>query len=576
MEASANAQNDPARVWSTLYTIGVIVLLLLATAVGTTAYLSESQQKQEKDDASWMIFQLGFEHQRLLLAAETGASADEINLRAEIYLSRVLLVRDSPVLEDVRKKLASGRLPALLASSQTTERLLADLTAPGGRAALVRHLGEESEPIREVMMEMTNLNRILQWETRSARNQTILNYLMLLEAMILVLVGLSLIVMYITRKLRKTSRDLRVQLVTQDALLRSVDSAIIGLGPGGRVLYSNLRAEALLGEAGRKGGFLPAEAGDDGLIGHVAALIRDPEDVPAPVKIQLRSERGTRHYILRKVRMVPAEVPGGDDRYTSHIVTISDVTAEEEAAIRREEHDARLVEASRLLAFAAISGGLVHEMSQPLAAIRNYIHALKVSLDQKGDAEGQRALTDLLGQEVDRAIEVVRNVRCMGPQAVPVDETAGHCEVHEAIEHSVRLVALGSDPPPPITVISGGGKAYVNGSLPLIGQVVVNLLKNALSASEASSRKGAEVTVSARHGLAEIAVADYGTGVSADTARTMFSPFSKSSRGGMGLGLAICHRIAANLGGSLSWENREGAGAIFRFTVPLAEKGVRP
>jgi len=54
----------------------------------------------------------------------------------------------------------------------------------------------------------------------------------------------------------------------------------------------------------------------------------------------------------------------------------------------------------------------------------------------------------------------------------------------------------------------------------------------------------------------------------------MFAPFVKSARGGMGLGLSICQRIADSLGGSLSWENSSTAGAVFRFTVPLARQGV--
>ena len=47
---------------------------------------------------------------------------------------------------------------------------------------------------------------------------------------------------------------------------------------------------------------------------------------------------------------------------------------------------AGLGEASRLLAYAAISGGIVHEISQPLAAIRNYVHALKVSFSMRQHA----------------------------------------------------------------------------------------------------------------------------------------------------------------------------------------------
>ncbi|MGC5198964.1 hypothetical protein, partial [Aphanothece microscopica] len=62
----------------------------------------------------------------------------------------------------------------------------------------------------------------------------------------------------------------------------------------------------------------------------------------------------------------------------------------------------------------------------------------------------------------------------------------------------MRLVTLGADPAPPITVTAGNGKVLVAGSLPMIGQVVVNLLKNALSASSAAGCAGAEVSVTLR------------------------------------------------------------------------------
>jgi C4-dicarboxylate-specific signal transduction histidine kinase len=137
----------------------------------------------------------------------------------------------------------------------------------------------------------------------------------------------------------------------------------------------------------------------------------------------------------------------------------------------------------------------------------------------------------------------------------------------------VRLVTLGANPAPPITFAPGEDRVLVAGSIPMIGQVVVNLLKNALSASSAAGRAGADVSVTLREDSAEIAVADFGAGVTADAAQSMFSPFTKSSRGGMGLGLAICQRIATSLGGSLCWENGDTAGAIFRFTIPLAKEG---
>ena len=93
-----------------------------------------------------------------------------------------------------------------------------------------------------------------------------------------------------------------------------------------------------------------------------------------------------------------------------------------------------------------------------------------------------------------------------------------------------------------------------------------------VSASAAAGRPGAAVTVVAEDGFARIEVADFGSGVSEDAAKTIFTPFSKSARGGMGLGLAICQRIASTLGGSLSWKNSEAGGAVFTFTVPLDEE----
>ena len=563
--------------WTAAYVVGMSLIILLGAAIGVLVFKEIRDMKVPEDDAGWVIFQLGFEHQRLTMAAETRESVDEIRLRGDIYLSRVLLVRDAPMLADVRASLIKDDLTQLFLSAQETDRLLAQIDTLGGRDALLHQLRSDAPMIRALMLDMSNLNRKIQADRRSAQTQSLLFYLTVLEVLLLALMAMGFVVLWVTRKLREAGRELTAQLATQNAILRSVDDAILGLGSDGAVLYSNPRAVALLGPCASAGralaeGAAPAE----GLAAEVRSLAREAaapggEGHSGQRKVHLKSEQGTRHYAIRTF---PAGgVAAAGPRGAARIVTVTDVTAEEEATHRREEYDARIAEASRLLAYAAISGGIVHEISQPLAAIRNYIYALKVSLNLKQGSEEHRAIADHLGEEIDRAIEVVRNVRRMGPQD-PHD--SGICNVEEAIAHSVRLVTLGANPPPPITIHHPDQPAIVNGSLPMIGQVVVNLLKNALSASAAAGRPGAEVDVSISGGQAEIMVADFGTGVSPDAAKSLFAPFSKSARGGMGLGLAICQRIASTLGGSLSWENRDGAGAVFKFTVPLAKEGSMP
>ena len=562
--------------WTIALVLTMAVLVVVAAMLGVFGYSDLLDLEKPQEDAGWTIFQMGFEHQRLQLATEEGESEAQLRLRGDLYLSRVILLRDAPMLEPLREAMNDQALLNLFASAQHTDQLIDKATTPEGRQKLVDELRADAKPVRELMMDMSNLNRKLQNEGRTRRTQSLLFYLAALEALMLALLGLGILVLRTTAKLKDANQSVAEKLETQDAILRSVDDVIIGLCPCGEVLYSNPRAVELLGPSARAGGELAASGeGATPLAAEVRAFV---ESQPLPDKSLSFASRkssvnmvdGQHHFLMRKYRELSRKSRHCSE--TTVIVTIADVTAVEDANQKRDEYDARIGEMSRLLAYAAISGGIVHEISQPLAAIRNYVYALKVSLNLRPDTEEQRSVADHLGVEVDRAIEVVRNVRRMGPQD-PHDP--GLCDIREAIDHSIRLVTLGRNPPPTITIDQRQDEVWVKGSLPLIGQVIVNLLKNALSASAAAGRPGAAVTVLAEDGFARIEVADFGSGVSEDAAKTIFTPFSKSARGGMGLGLAICQRIASTLGGSLSWKNSESGGAIFTFTVPLDEEDTK-
>ncbi|MCA3573002.1 MAG: hypothetical protein IOC86_03735, partial [Aestuariivirga sp.] len=353
-----------------------------------------------------------------------------------------------------------------------------------------------------------------------------------LGIVMLAMLALSLVAIRLTGRLHETGRALSTHLANQEAILRSVDEAILVLGPEGSVFYSNPNAQLLLGLPDAGGRRLSAaEGAAPALAGEIAAMFREGEglkhDGPMMRKVAVPSPVGTRHHVIRvfPTSTVPAAGPDGNAGHATHVVVIRDVTTAEELSQRREEYDAGLVEASRLLALAAISGGIVHEISQPLAAIRNYVYSLKVHLSMHPGTEEQSVIARLLGEEIDRAIEVVRNVRRL---ASPDMQETGACDLQEAIEHSVRLVALGLTPPPPIAIHVPEPRMRVAGSLPMLGQVIVNLLNNAIASSAEAGRAGAEVRVRLADGFAHIAVDDFGNGVSHEAARTLFSPFSKS------------------------------------------------
>jgi C4-dicarboxylate-specific signal transduction histidine kinase len=561
------------RYWTIAPAICLGSIAAAVAALGYLLFVQLTTPLSQERDGAWAVFEMGFEHNRLLLAAEKGESLDYITLRGDIYLSRVKVVRDSRPIADVRQRMPEEQLSRLYESAAETGRLIDGLDSGAGLDALLVHLRADAKLIREVMLEFAHLDRTIRQEKYEHQQRAVTKYML---AIIALLVALLVARFIINAKLREAGRALSAQLATREAILGSVDAAILGLGAQGEVLYSNRNARALLGPAAGNGArFLPGAGAQGSLTAELSAMLASRQGLHAGETHDMRKVRvgdgpETRHYVIRTSSAEPA-MKGRDARTdASLIVVVTDVTTEEEAALRREEYDARLGEASRILAYAAMSGGIVHEISQPLAAMRNYVYTLKASMNLGKAGEEHHLIVDQLGVEIDRAIEVVRNIRQMGPQG-PQD--IGMCDVHEAIAQSIRLVSLGASPPPPIAVTPGKDPVVIAGSLPMVGQVVVNLLKNALSASSAAGRAGAKVDIRLLDDSAEIAVADFGDGVSDDTAKTMFAPFSKSARGGMGLGLAICQRIATNLGGSLSWENDRSAGAVFKFRVPLARQG---
>lgn len=113
----------------------------------------------------------------------------------------------------------------------------------------------------------------------------------------------------------------------------------------------------------------------------------------------------------------------------------------------------------------------------------------------------------------------------------------------------------------------------------LFGQVIDNLLKNALKALAASSRAASpgdltiEVSVVGRQGY--VAVKDRGTGIDPELQARIFEPFFSTDRGtGHGLGLAFCQRVISAAHGSIQVHSTPGQGTEFSIELPLADHPV--
>jgi signal transduction histidine kinase len=107
-----------------------------------------------------------------------------------------------------------------------------------------------------------------------------------------------------------------------------------------------------------------------------------------------------------------------------------------------------------------------------------------------------------------------------------------------------------------------------------IRQVVFNLLSNAVKFTPSGGR--VEVSAVRHDAVVEIAVADTGIGIAPADQERIFEEFQQA-RGtasgpsdGTGLGLTLSRRFVELHGGRLWVESEPGAGATFRFTLPVA------
>jgi CheY-like chemotaxis protein len=116
----------------------------------------------------------------------------------------------------------------------------------------------------------------------------------------------------------------------------------------------------------------------------------------------------------------------------------------------------------------------------------------------------------------------------------------------------------------PECVVGDGGR---------LRQVLLNLVANAVKFTETGAVR---VNVDAAGRAVRFSVVDTGPGVAQDRQRRIFARFTQADPeiaaryGGAGLGLAICKRLVALMGGAIGVESAPGQGATFWFVVPLA------
>ncbi|MEM0945890.1 MAG: ATP-binding protein [Pseudomonadota bacterium] len=240
--------------------------------------------------------------------------------------------------------------------------------------------------------------------------------------------------------------------------------------------------------------------------------------------------------------------------------------AERERAERNlEVAEQTLQQSSKLAVLGEMSASVSHELNQPLAAMKTYLAGARLLLRRKRPDEALSSFQRIDGL-IDRMTAITRQLKSYARKGEdglkPVDARGCVTAALEMMEPQLkrRHVEIARQlPTDPVIVMADQGR---------LEQVLINLLRNALDATEGVSQAKLEILLTGGETVL-ISVRDNGHGI--EDLDSLFEPFytTKAPGDGVGLGLAISSGIVNDLGGRLTARNGRAGGAVFEIRLPL-------
>jgi signal transduction histidine kinase len=232
---------------------------------------------------------------------------------------------------------------------------------------------------------------------------------------------------------------------------------------------------------------------------------------------------------------------------------------------------------SRVTTMGELAASIAHEVNQPLAAVvtngnacMRWLGAAEPNLD-----EARAAITRII-KEGRRAADVIGRIRTLMKKSEPQMDAL---DVNEVIKEVLTLTGHEISRRG-VTLRTGlaAGLPPIAGDPVQLQQVLVNLIMNAIEATAARGEgprellvTSEELVISEEDGSDRIVVGvrDSGVGIDSENMDRLFEPFFTTKATGMGMGLSISRSVIERHGGRLWAAPNEGAGATFRFSLPV-------
>ncbi len=262
------------------------------------------------------------------------------------------------------------------------------------------------------------------------------------------------------------------------------------------------------------------------------------------------------------------------------IITAKDISQWKNLEKELQEQQAVTISRDRLKLIGELSVGLVHEITQPLLALKMRTELLQQKL---ADNETPKTITEVNFSEMFRLIkrieDTIGNVRDYAHQTE--DEKITDVEVGDVIKEALKLIEY------ELTENCIRLKIKKDDILPTIAtnklmleQVFLNLIKNSIDSIKISDfleneEKKIIITITSKEKKwLEVSIEDNGIEIENDILDKIFDPFftTKNFSNNSGLGLTISRNVVNSLGGDIKLESNNSDHKRFVVQLPVIQK----